>query len=143
MCINMKTEEIKIKEEKLIEMTSSFCKEKLDEDYEELCIKLIRKMGRKHDIPFKRGKLENWASGIIYVLGQINFLFDKSFEPYASASDICEFYGTKKSTASNKAREIRKMFNLGQFDEEFSTEYIRSQIPHFAMTPEGFIIPLK
>ena len=140
--MSMKTEELKIKEEKLIEMTSSFCKKKLDDDYEELCIKLIRKMGRKHDIPFKRGKLENWASGVIYALGQINFLFDKSFEPYVSASDICNYYGTKKSTASNKAREIRRMFNLGHFDEEFSTEYIRSQMPRFAMTPDGFIIPL-
>lgn len=138
----MKTEEIKVKEEKLIEMTTSFCREKLDEEYEEVCIKLIRKMGRKRDVPFKRGKLENWASGIIYALGQINFLFDKSFEPYASADDICNFYGTKKSTASNKARDIRKMFNLVPFDEEFSTDYIHSQMPRFAMTPEGFIIPL-
>ena len=138
----MKNDETKLKEEKLIEMTSSFCQKKLDEEYMELSIKLIKKMGRKHNIPFKRGKLENWASGIIYALAQINFLFDKSFEPYLTSDDICIFFGTKKSTASNKARDIRKMFNLQQFDEEFSTEYIRSQMPRFAMTPEGFIIPL-
>lgn len=138
----MKDEQTKEKEEKLIEMTSEFCQEKLDEEYEELCVKMIRKMGRKHNIPFKRGKLENWASGIIYALAQINFLFDKSFEPYLTADDICDYFGTKKSTASNKARDIRKMFNIGQFDEEFSTEEIRSQIPRFTMTPDGFIIPL-
>ena len=138
----MKDEQTKAKEEKLIELTTAFCQEKLDDDYEQLCVKLIRKMGRKRDIPFRRGKLENWASGIIYALGQINFLFYKSFEPYASDDDICKYFGTMKSTASNKARDIRKMFNLGHFDEEFSTEYIRSRTPRFAMTPEGFIIPL-
>ena len=54
----MKDEKTKIKEEKIIELTTEFCNEKLNREYEELYVKLIDKMGRKHEIPFKRGKLK-------------------------------------------------------------------------------------
>lgn len=49
---------IKVKEQTLINMTNQFCTEHLDDDYQQLCEILIKKMGRKHDVPFKRGKLE-------------------------------------------------------------------------------------
>nr|WP_294999635.1 DUF6398 domain-containing protein [uncultured Methanobrevibacter sp.] len=39
-------------------MVSSFCDDKLDDEYRQLSINLIEKMGRKHDVPFKRGKLK-------------------------------------------------------------------------------------
>ena len=116
--------EIKQKESQLIEMVCGFCDEKLDEEYISLCVKLIEKLGRKREVPFKRGKLENWASGIIYAIGQINFLFDSDFEPYVTPDEICTYFGTKKSTASNKARDIRQILNLKLGDKEFSTELI-------------------
>lgn len=83
---------------------------------------MVQKLGRKREVPFKRGKLEIWASGIIYALGQINFLFDKSFEPYSTADEICKFFGTKKTTTSNKARDIRKLLKLKIGDKDFSTK---------------------
>lgn len=120
----MKKDKEKIKEIeiKLIEMTSKYCDEKLDEDYKRLCIKLIEKMGRKRDVPFMSGKKEIWASAIIHAIGSINFLFDKSFEPYVRSEDICEYFGTKTSTTSQKSKIIKDMFNLTYFDSEFSTE---------------------
>lgn len=136
----MKNEAIKLKEKKLIEMTSSFCDENLDEEYKDLCVKVIQKLGRKHDVPFKRGKLEIWASGIIYALGQINFLFDKSFEPYASPDDICNYFSTKKSTVSNKARDIRDMLKMKQHDEEFLTKSIFESMPKYYLEPETGLI---
>lgn len=84
-------------------MTGMFCSQKLDDDYFQLSEKLIKKMGRKRDVPFKRGKLEIWAA-IVYCIGSINFLFDKSFEPYITAQEISDYFGTKNSTVSNKAR---------------------------------------
>lgn len=118
------SDKIKEKEKKLIEMTNAFCDAELNSEYKALCEKLVHKLGRKHDVPFKRGKLENWASGIVYAIGQINYLFDKNFEPYATPDDICKYFKTKKSTASNKARDIRQMLNLKTGDKEFSTKYI-------------------
>ena len=54
----------------------------------------------------------------------MNFLFDQSFEPFITADDICNFFDTKKSTAANKARDIRKLLNLKLGDEEFSSEIV-------------------
>ena len=134
---------IEDKKSQLIDMLSAFCDENLNEEFGHLSVKLVEKMSRKHTVPFKRGKIENWASGIIYAIAQINFLFDKSSEPHTSPDEICDYFNTKKSTASNKARDIRKMFDLGHFDEEFSTNAILANRPVHYMDENGFIIPEK
>ena len=112
------------RQEKLIEMLRGFSDEYLDEEYKKLNIRLVEKLGRKHDVPFKRGKLENWAGGFVYTIGQLNFLFDDSFPPHATPDDISSYFGIKKKTAANKARDIRKLLNLKLGDEEFSTELV-------------------
>lgn len=132
---------IEDKKLRLIDMVSAFCDENLNEEFRHLSVKLVEKMSRKHTVPFKRGKLENWASGIIYALAQINFLFDTSSEPHTSPDEICDYFNTKKSTTSNKARDIRKMFDLGHFNEEFSTIEILANRPVYLKDENGFIIP--
>ena len=117
------------KEQKLIDLVSAFCDEKLDEEYKELCIALIKKMGRKRTVPFMTGKLEVWASAVINSIGSINFLFDKSFEPYVSTFDIDEYFDTKRSTVSSKAKLIKDMFKMGYYDREFSTGYMSGKNP--------------
>ncbi len=140
-----KKSEKEIKEEKtqiLIEMTASFSNEYLDEDYKELCEKLIRKMARKRKVPFLSGRIEIWAAAIIHALGSINFLFDNNFEPYASTDDICNFFRTSKSTTSQKAKIIRDMFKMNYYDDEFSTTYMNESNPFSKMTMiNGLIVP--
>lgn len=124
-------------------MVSSFCDDKLDEEYKELSIKLVKKMGRKHDVPFKRGRLDIWASAVIYALGQINFLFDKNFKPYASPDMICDYFDTKKSTISDKTRIIHKTLKIREFDKEFSTVIMLAYEPKVYIEPKyGFMIPV-
>ena len=134
-----------IKDEKtqlLIEMTASFSNEYLDEDYKELCEKLIRKMARKRKVPFLSGRIEIWAAAIIHALGSINFLFDNNFEPYASTDDICNFFGTSKSTTSQKGKIIRDMFKMNYYDKEFSTTHMNENDPFSEMVMmNGFIVP--
>jgi hypothetical protein len=86
----MTKEQVKEKEKQLLEITGAFCRQKLNDEYFQLCEKLIKKMGRKREVPFKRGKLEIWAAAVIYTIGSINFLFDKSFEPYISSKQMNE-----------------------------------------------------
>ena len=139
----MTKEEIKNKEKKLLELTGSFCPQKLDDDYYQLCEKLILKLGRKRDVPFKSGKIEIWAAAIIHAIGSINFLFDKSFEPYVTAEQICEYFGTKKTTVSNKARQIKDMFKMGYYDADFSTQKMTENNPFNDMVMvNGLIVPL-
>lgn len=140
----MTKEEIKIKEKRLLELTNSFCKEKLNDDYYRLCEKLILKLGRKRDVPFKSGKLEIWAAAVVQAIGSINFLFDKSFEPYVTATEISEYFGTKKSSVSNKAKQIKDMFKMGYYDTEFSTQHMIGENPFNDMVMVNeFIVPLS
>jgi hypothetical protein len=92
-------------------------------------------------VPFLSGRLEIWAAAVVYALGQINFLFDKSFEPYVSATDLCNYFGTSQSTTSQKAKIIRDMFKMRYFDDEFSTERMQKENPlnEFVMI-DGLIV---
>lgn len=129
------------KAQRLIEMTAGFFDEYLDEDYKQLCEKLIRKMSRKRNVPFLSGRIEIWAAAIVYAIGRINFLFDQSFEPYASGDDICNYFGTSKSTASQKAKVIRDMFKLGYWDKEFSTSHMMQSSPFSNLVMvNGFVV---
>ena len=139
----MTKEEIKKREKILLELTGAFCRQKLDDDYFQLCEKLIKKLGRKRDVPFQSGKIEIWAAAVVYAIGSINFLFDKSFEPYMSAEQIGEYFDTKISTVSNKARQIKDMFNMWHFSPEFSTQKMIVDNPFNKMVVvDGFIVPL-
>ena len=135
---------IKQKKEALIEMTDHFADRYLDEDYKMLCRKLIDKMSRKRQVPFLSGRLEIWAAAVVYALGQINFLFDKNFEPYVSATDLCNYFRTSQSTTSQKAKIIRDMFKMRYFDEEFSTERMQKENPlkEFVMV-DGLVVPVS
>jgi hypothetical protein len=135
---------VKIKADELKEMTSSFCIQFLDEEYKNLCNKLVDKMSRKRAVPFLSGKKEIWASAVVYAIGSINFLFDKSFTPYATADDICGFFKTSKSTTSQKAKLIKDMFNLDYYDDEFSTQSTNDSNPMNDMVMiNGFIVNKK
>ncbi|MDQ1255265.1 MAG: hypothetical protein QG646_4544 [Euryarchaeota archaeon] len=132
------------KKEALIKITDDFADRYLDEEYKMLCRKLIDKMSRKRKVPFLSGRLEIWAAAVVYSLGQINFLFDKNFEPYISATDLCNYFKTSQSTTSQKAKLIRDMFKMRYFDEEFSTEKMLKENPlnEFVMI-DGLIVPIS
>ena len=137
-------EDLKEKKQALLDLVGSFCAQELDDDYYQLCEKLVKKLGRKKDVPFKRGKLEIWAAAVVYAIGSINFLFDKSFEPYVSAEQISEYFGTKNSTVSNKARQIKDMFDMFHFSPEFSTNKMTADSPmNTLVMVDGLIAPLS
>jgi len=140
----MSKEDIKEKQKQLLETVGTFCIQNLNEDYFKLCEKLILKMGRKREVPLKRGKIEIWASAVVYAIGSINFLFDKSFEPYMTSDEICDYFGTKKSTVSNKASQIKNMFDLWYFNPDFSTDRMNESSPFNNMVMvDGLILPVS
>lgn len=131
---------IEKKKKKLIELTTGFCDAYLDDDYKQLCEKLILKMSRKYNVPFLRGLMEIWAAAIVHAIGSINFLFDRSFEPYVSSKDMCNFFGTVQKTISHKAKYIRDMFKMRYYDKEFSTTYMKKRNPFSNLVMENGII---
>ena len=135
-----KTEE---KKQIILSHLRAFCAEKLDEEYFELAERLILKLGRKRSVPFITGQPEIWAAATIHALGTINFLFDKSFEPYLSIDDINNYFGTSKSTTGNKSKQIREMLKLDRWDNEFSTKKMQNSNPFANLVMvDGLIVPL-
>lgn len=133
----------RIKQE-LIKKTGDFCRTYIDAEYEELCKKLIEKMARKRAVPFVAGRIEIWAAAIIHTIGGINFLFDKSFKPYATMDDICSHFEVSKSTAGQKAKVIRDMFKIGHYDPEFSTQRMIKNNPYANLGYlNGFLVNLR
>jgi hypothetical protein len=139
----MEKEKLLEKQQQIINLTNAFCSEILkDEEYATLAQKMILKLGRKRNVPFETGKTEIWAAAVIHALGTINFLFDKSFQPYATVVQIHEYFGTKQSTVGNKSKEIRDMLKLSYWDSEFSTASMMDNNPlaQMKMLSEGLMI---
>lgn len=103
----------------LVSLIDAVCKEHLTEEYAQVCRRLAATLCRKRPSPVTRGRIETWACGITYTIGSVNFLFDKSQEPYLSAGELCALFGVAQSTGSNKAAEIRRMFRMGVFDVDW------------------------
>ena len=123
-------------------LTGDFCRTRINEEYTGLCEKMIDKMSRKRYVPFLSGRKETWAAAIVYSIGQINFLFDSSFKPFIEGAEICSHFNVSRSTVTNKAKQIRDMFNMGYFDDEFSTERSIESNPmnNFVMLKNGLIV---
>ena len=123
-------EKQKLREDEIAQMVTTFCRERLDEEYEQLCEKMVRKLGRKRTKPLLTGRTEIWAAAVVYTVGTMNFLFDKSFEPYVSSADINDYFGTSSSTVAQKARTIRQLLKLSQYwDKDFSTSRMQANNP--------------
>lgn len=132
---------LKERQQLIIDLVKDFCLEKINKEYFELSESLIKKLGRKRNPPFLTGQPEIWAAAVIHALGTINFLFDKSAEPYVSIDEINDFFKTKKSTTSSKSKLIRDLLKLRHWDNEFSTSSMQQNNP-FAnlMMINGIII---
>ena len=99
-------------QKKLTVMVEDFCDEYLNEEYKQLSLTVIEEMANSKSVYFKRGKLEVWASAVIYAVCQINSLFDEANENHISRNDILNYFNTKQSIVSKKAVNLRNIYNL-------------------------------
>lgn len=121
-------------------MIEAFGSKHLDTLYTDLAFRLRQMIAGNRQLSLQRGRKEIWAAAIIYAIAQLNFLFDPETEPCILPDDICEFFGTKKTTVSNKAGIIRKELDLYYGHPDVCSPDLVSSFS-FYETPEGFIIP--
>jgi Domain of unknown function (DUF6398) len=76
--------------DQVVAVTDAVCLEHLDTEYGELCRVVVGKLGRKRPSPLTRGDLRIWAAGVVYAVGQLNFIFDPSQSPHATADQLSE-----------------------------------------------------
>lgn len=105
--------------EQVITLTDKVCADLLDEEYTALARQVVAKLARKRPSPLQSGRAATWAGGVVWALGQVNFLFDRSTEPYASHDGLADAFGLSKSTLGQKAKQIRDMLKMTWATPEF------------------------
>lgn len=109
-------DEVKEKRAAVIAITDEFCRQHLNDEYAELAERMAQSLSRKRPSPLASGQARTWAAGIVYALGRINFLFDKTQTPHLSATELCKRMGVSQASASAKSKEIMDRMDLMQLD---------------------------
>ena len=95
--------------------TDDVCQAHLNEEYGELARFASAALCRKRPSLLSKGKPQTWACGILYALGRVNFLSDKSHEPSMALGELCDLMATGKSTASAKQGSYPKRWSSTSF----------------------------
>ena len=84
------------------------------------------------------------ACAIVYALGQINFLSDRSMKPHMTTVDLCAAFAVGQSTASAKARVIFDTLRTHRLDPRWSLQRLLDSNPLVWMAEiNGIIIDLR
>ena len=113
----------------------------MDEETFGFCLKLLSKLSRKRTIDITRGKPGNWAGGIIYAVGRLNFMFDKAQDYWFTADELATVLKGSKSTFQQKAKSIEDACKLGLVDAELSRRKL-SQGFQLVQLPNGLMVPV-
>ena len=105
--------------EQVIKLTDKVCADLLDEEYAGLARQAVAKLARKRPSPLQSGRAATWAGGVVWALGQVNFLSDPSAKPYVTHDDLADAFGLSKSTLGQKAKQIRDMLSMTWATPEF------------------------
>ena len=130
--------------EAVVAVSDAFCEEHLNDEYAQLARQATAALCRKRPSPLERGHAKTWACGIVYALGFVNFLFDKSQELYISAADLCAAFGVSKSTGYAKSKVVRDTLDMMQMDPNW---YLPSRMDENLMAwmimVDGFIVDVR
>jgi hypothetical protein len=127
----------------IIGLTDAFCDAHLNAEYKHLCRKMAEILCQDGS-PVTRGKPEGWAAGIVYALGQVNFLTDPGQTPHMTAADIAKGLGASTATMHAKARVIREGLDLVPFDPNWCLPSNLETNPLVWMLEvNGFIVDIR
>jgi len=89
-----------------------YCDLKLNDGYKNVCLEVLAKLARKRPSPLVSGRANTWACGIVYTVGAFNGAFDKSKPDRLADSEVAEWFGVAKRTASNQMDKIDELLGL-------------------------------
>lgn len=128
----------------ILDIADQVCLACLDDEYAQLCARLVARLSRKRPSPLVRGDVRIWAAGALYALGRINFLFDPSQQPHASADQLTESLGVVKSTMANKGALIQKTLDLGVYEPELTRRSMLERHPlTWLVEVNGFVVDAR
>jgi hypothetical protein len=115
--------------DEIVAITDSVCLAVFDEEYADLARRAVAKLAGKRPSPLLRGRRATWAAGVVYALGQANFLSDPATGPTVTADRLSEAFGVAKTTMGSKARQVRDLLRIGPFSPEFERADVAAQNP--------------
>jgi hypothetical protein len=130
--------------DEILGIVDAFCAEHLNEEYAVLCRRMAVTLARKRPSPLISGKALSWASGIVYAIGRVNFLFDKSQKPHLMASELCALFGVSENTASGKSRTIMDMLKIMQMEPHWCLPSKLAENPvAWMIMVNGYVIDVR
>jgi hypothetical protein len=127
-----------------VALTDSFCREHLNAEYQALCRKLAAALARKRPSPLTRGKPEVWACGIVRVIGRVNYLDDSGNQLHMSLTTIDKAFGVAESTGQGKAKAIRELLKIRQFDFHWMLrQHIEESPMAWTISVNGFFVDAR
>ena len=130
--------------EAVIRLTDDFSEEYLNNEYAELCRRLTATLCRKRPSPLASGKIETWACAIVYTIGGVNFLHDKTHTPHMPLGEVCELFGVSSSTAATKSKFIRDTLRICKLDPRWCLPSLIDANPlAWLIQLDGFMIDAR
>ena len=128
----------------IVALTDTFCREHLNAEYAQLARQATAALCRKRPSPLMTGNPKTWACGIVYALGSVNFLFDKSQKPTMRAAELCAGFGVSQSTGSAKAKAVRNALGMGQMDPQWYRPSKMEDNPlAWMIMVDGFVVDVR
>ena len=128
----------------IVALTDKYCTAHLDEEYAQLARRATATLCRQRPSPLATGNLKSWACGIVYAVGFVNFLFDKSQTPSMSAAELCAAFGVSKSTGAAKAKAVREALGMVQMDPRwYRPSKMESNSLAWMVTVNGFLVDVR
>lgn len=128
----------------VVTLTDAVCQDHLDQEYRDLARAMAAALCRKRPSPLASGQPRTWACGIIHTLGQLNFLSDKSSQPFMTTADVSAAFGVGQSTASAKARLISDALRTHRMDPTWMLTSLVDRNPLIWMTEvNGLLVDLR
>jgi hypothetical protein len=125
-------------------LTDAFSNDHLNDEYRDLARAMTAALSRKRPSPLGSGQPRTWACGIVYLLGQLNFLSDKASTPCMAMAEVCAGFGVSQSTASAKARLISDALHAQWMDTAWTLPSLIDQNPLVWMvTINGLVVDLR
>jgi Domain of unknown function (DUF6398) len=130
--------------EPIMDVTDDVCRAHLDEEYAVLARRLVARLARKRPSPLVRGDARIWAAGVLHVVAQVNFLFDRTQTPHMTAKELAGAAGVKQTTMANKAGIINRLLNIGTLEPALTRVALLEQHPlAWIVEVDGFLVDAR
>lgn len=66
------------------------------------------------------GTAAAWACGVVRAIGWVNFLDDKTQQPYMKTAEIDKQFGVSTATGQGRSKAIRDLLKMRSFDPDWT-----------------------